>query len=130
MARRVGTKLDTRDGKNVYVGEVNHLHPDGDESIVTLKNFFLNHDLSGKSGYVDVSFNGEPAVTMPFTYIKTNPVSSTLLIFPEWEGTDLSNFMLIAGLQFTTGFAGTGSVKLQLGDGEFTLASVGFLLVR
>ena len=32
MACRVGTKVDSRDGKNVYVGEVSHMHPGNDES--------------------------------------------------------------------------------------------------
>jgi len=32
MARRVGTKVESRDGKNVYVGEVSHMHPGNDKS--------------------------------------------------------------------------------------------------
>ena len=32
MARRVGDKVESRDGKNVYVGEVSHKHPGNDQS--------------------------------------------------------------------------------------------------
>jgi hypothetical protein len=32
MARRVGTKVESREGKNVYIGEVSHMHPGNDES--------------------------------------------------------------------------------------------------
>lgn len=32
LARRVGDKQESRDGKNVYTGFVDHLHPGGDES--------------------------------------------------------------------------------------------------
>ena len=33
LARRVGVRQPSREGKNVYVGVVSHLHPAGDESI-------------------------------------------------------------------------------------------------
>jgi hypothetical protein len=36
LARRVGEKLESREGKNVYIGTVEHLHPGGDESRPTL----------------------------------------------------------------------------------------------
>ena len=36
LARRVGEKRESRKGKNVYVGTVEHLHPGGDESRPTL----------------------------------------------------------------------------------------------
>ncbi len=40
LARRVGDKQESRDGKNVYTGFVDHLHPGGDESQPTVSAVF------------------------------------------------------------------------------------------